>query len=184
MEHFLDYGMWDLYEVMFWVYETFNDFLDKVFEGEYGWLFYLAFFPGVLLFVFDLVMTFILSFRCRQLRLFNVFSLKSWNALRFRYNSQRDIGQLRLRFTGFSSFSLRLRKFKKMRPGDTFRSVDGTKFTYGGMRVDSNGQFMYSYRSSDGIFLSPLKPAKWAKLTRGQQLESITITYTDKNKKK
>lgn len=82
---------------------------------RFNFLFNMALLPIILLFAFDVLMTFILSFSSKRLVFFNVFSAKSWSAFRAYGNQNRlkvDNYQIRYNAASRVSRSLLL-KFKK-----------------------------------------------------------------------
>lgn len=192
MDSFFDYYIWDVYEVLDWLLETIRSFLSSLFDSEYSWLFYLALLPALLMFVFDILMTFILSVRLREFRFFNVVSPKSWrmvNEARTRSintpgmhdmkNHPRDI---LLKYTRLSSLAVRLNMYKHAKAGDIIRCKDGFKSVYQGVKLNKDGSVLYKYHTNNGILFSTMKPSQWAKSTGSQRMNSVKFTLKKNNK--
>lgn len=71
----------------FFIGKSMNLFNTLYRNNEWNFLFYSAVLPAFLMLAFDIVFSFILSFRLRQVKIFNVLSPRSWSALR---NSASD----------------------------------------------------------------------------------------------
>lgn len=178
--------VWDLYDVSYWLSDTFRDFLIEIYESEHGWLFYMALLPFVLGFVFDLLMSFILSVRLRELRFFNTLSPKSWrmiNETRSQSIRAPGSGDLKnhprdtfLKYTHLSSLAVRLNLYKNAKPGDIIRSKDGFKSIYQGVKLNKDGSVLYKYHTNNGILFSTMKPSQWAKSTGSQRMSSVKFT--------
>ncbi len=164
-----------------------NVFLNTIYgKSEWSYLFYCALLPVVLAFVFDLVMSFILSFRLREIKLFNCFSASSWRLYsdsRNKYNN-RSISDARMkpffsfpRFTRLNMFMIL--KFRKFRSGDVIYSRDGLKATYLGMRLKYD-EYLYAYKTINGIYYSRLSPKQFIKSSGSQRInntvESVRIS--------
>lgn len=141
----------------------------------------MALLPFVLMFVFDLVMSFILSIRYRQIKIFNVFSSKSWRIIGEQKNYARDVSTKYNRLSFLSVSILRNSKLKKARSGDLIRHKDGGYSTFLGTRLCDN-QYVYAYKTVNGIVYSTLKPYKWAKANGSQRNDSIIIVLKKNNK--
>ncbi len=191
MDNFFDYALWDLYEVGYWLSELISDFMREVYESEWGWMFYLALMPFVLTFCFDLIMSFILSVRLRELKLFNAFSPKSWrmiNETKNRSINNYSMSDLKnhprdtfLKYTRLSSLAVRLNQYKHAKAGDIIRSKDGFKSIYQGVKLNKDGSVLYKYHTNNGILFSTLKPSQWSKSTGSQRMNSVKFTLK-KNK--
>lgn len=189
---FFNEALWDLVDCSYWLSDMFHDFLDVIYESEeWGWMFYLALFPTLFLFVFDLMMTFILSVRLRELKLFNAFSPKSWRMLndsRNRSINNYSMSDLKnhprdtfLKYTRLSSLAVRLNQYKHVKAGDIIRSKDGFKSVYQGVKLNKDGSVLYKYHTNNGILFSTMKPSQWAKSTGSQRMNSVKFTLK-KNK--
>ena len=136
--------------------------------------------PVLLSLVFDIVMTFILSVRLREIRFFNCFSPRSWRLYGDIKNRVKS-SDLRLKSSLGSLRYTRLNrsllmKFKKYRRGDVVRADDGFKATYLGMRyIDDN--YYYAYKTSNGIFYSRLSPKQFVHSSGSQRIDN-TVRFT------
>lgn len=156
-----------------------NVFLNTIYgKSEWSYLFYCALLPVVLAFVFDLVMTFILSVRLREIKLFNCFSVNSWRLMSESRNKNinRSISDSRMkplfsfpRFTRLNMFMIL--KFRKFRAGDVIYTRDGLKATYLGIRLKDD-KYLYAYKTSNGIYYSRLTPKQFAKSSGSVRLEN------------
>ena len=167
------------YRVFRFFERIFTDFITKIYTGTHGYLFYMAFLPFVLMFVFDLVMSFILSIRYRQIKIFNAFSSKSWRIIGEQKNYTRESA---LKFSRLSSLSigiLRYKSYMKARSGDLIRHKDGSRSTYLGTRLYEN-KYLYAYKTQNGIVYSTLKPYNWSK-ANGSQRNDSTVKVFNKN---
>lgn len=192
MDSFFDYYIWDVYEVLDWLLETIRSFLSSLFDSEYSWLFYLALLPALLMFVFDILMTFILSVRLREFRFFNVVSPKSWrmvNEVRNRSVNNNLSSDLKnhprdyfLKYTRLSSLAVRLNQYKHAKAGDIIRCKDGFKSIYQGVKLKKDGTVLYKYETNSKVLFSTLKPSQWSKSTGSQRMNSVKF-HIDKNKK-
>lgn len=164
-----------------------NIFLNTIYgRSQWSYLFFCALLPFVLSFVFDIVMSFILSVRLREIRLFNCFSPRSWRLygdVKNRVNSS-DLRlkplYLSLRYTRVNS--VLLSKFKKFKAGDIIRCADGFKATYLGMRLVGD-EYLYAYKTPNGIYYSRLSPKKFAKSTGSMRIEYTVDTVNNVKKK-
>ncbi len=191
MDNFFNNALWDLYDVAYWLSETIADFMHQIYESEWGWMFYLALMPFVLTFCFDLIMSFILSVRLRELKLFNAFSPKSWRMINESKNrsinnySMSDLKNhprdIFLKYTRLSSLAVRLNQYKHVKAGDIIRSKDGFKSVYQGVKLNKDGSVLYKYHTNNGILFSTMKPSQWAKSTGSQRMNSVKFTLK-KNK--
>ncbi len=186
----------DFYKVGLWVISHCRSFLQQIYSNNnWNFLFYTALLPVVLMFCADLIFTFILSFRCREIRFFNVLSPSSWKSLNnlrlnqsvaaYRLQSLKEIRNygrdLAPKYLHLSFFSLRLNKYRKAKAGDVIRCKDGERFVYVGMRLDAKNSPLYAYRGKNGVYYSTMKPSKWSASTGSQRGASIKMSY--KNKK-
>ena len=62
-------------------------------------------------------------------------------------------------------------KFRKVRAGDVIYSRDGLKVTYLGMRLKGD-EYLYTYKTSNGIYYSRLSPKQFVKATGSQRIEN------------
>lgn len=187
----------DFYQVGLWVISHCRIFLQTVYSSN-GWnfLFYTAFLPIILTFCADLIFSFILSFKTKEIRFFNVLSPKSWKSFSanrvnapLSNNRLRSISDLKNhgrdispKYLHLSSLSIRLNnKYKKAKSGDIIRCKDGERFVYCGMRIDAKNSPLYAYRGKSGVYYSTMKPSKWSVSTGSQRGASIKMSY--KNKK-
>ena len=174
-------------QVISFYYAQTNRFLNQFYTNtKWNYLFYCAMLPAVLAIVFDIVMSFILSVRLREIRFFNCFSPRSWRLLgdnKNRVNSS-DVRlkpfNSSLRFTRFNS--VLFMKFKKYRAGDVVRANDGFKATYLGMRFfDDN--YYYAYKTENGIYYSRLSPKQFINSSGSQRIENTVKSVTKSNEK-
>lgn len=138
----------------------------------------MALLPFVLMFCFDLLMSFILSIRHRELKFFNCFSPKSWRIIGDQRNHTREVS---LKYTRLSSLAVGMFRYKNACAGDVIRHKDGTRTTYLGTRMH-NGQYVYAYNTQNGIVFSTLKPSKWAKANGSQRADSTVKVFKKNNK--
>lgn len=159
-----------------------NIFLNTIYgKMQWNYLFFCALLPVVLSFVFDIVMSFILSVRLREIRFFNCISARSWRLLgdsKNRVNSS-DVRlkpfNASLRFTRFNS--VLLLKFKKYKSGDIIRCKDGFRATYLGMRFVDN-DYYYAYKTQNGIYYSVLNPKQFVNSSGLQRIENTVKSVT------
>lgn len=137
----------------------------------------MALLPFVLMFVFDIVISFILSIRYRQIKIFNAFSAKSWRIIGEQKNYPREVTAKYTRLSFLSVSILRNRKLKNARSGDLILHNDGSRSTFLGTRFCDN-QYLYAYKTINGIVYSTLKPYRWAKANGSQRNDSIIIVYS------
>lgn len=170
------------YEIgIFFIDNTMLFFSNIYDDRRYNFLFYTAFLPVVLMFFTDVIFTFILSFRMKELRFFNVVSPRSWALFR-ETNSQlkNNVQSNELRYHGLSKFSLYLRSFHRLnraQAGDIIRNRKDSSYSiYNGIRMYKDKVY-YSYVTNQGIVLSNLKPSKWASSTGSQRRNSIVKVY-------
>ena len=177
--HSIDDFLTAFNEVILFFRTRTNVFLNTIYgKSEWSYLFYCALMPVVLAFVFDLVMSFILSFRLREIKFFNCFSVNSWRLIsdsRNKYNN-RSISDSRIkplfsfpRFTRLNMFMIM--KFRKFRAGDVIYSRDGLKATYLGMRLKDD-EYLYTYKTSNGIYYSRLSPKQFINSSGSQRIEN------------
>ncbi len=62
-------------------------------------------------------------------------------------------------------------KFRKYRAGDVIYSRDGLKATYLGMRLKYD-EYLYAYKTSNGIYYSRLNPKQFVKSSGSQRIEN------------
>lgn len=192
MDNFFDYALWDLYEVGYWLSDTIANFMHVVYESDYGWMFYLALMPFVLTFCFDLIMSFILSVRLRELKLFNAFSPKSWrmvNETRNRSINNYSMSDLKnhprdtfLKYTRLSSLAVYLKQYKNAKAGDIIRSKDGFKSVYQGVKLNKDGSVLYKYETNSKVYFSSMKPSQWSKSTGSQRMDSVKFSIKKNGK--
>ena len=174
-------------KVISFYYAQTNRFLNTLYnQPKYNYLFYCAMLPVLLSLVFDIVMSFILSIRLREIRFFNCFSSRSWRLygdVKNRVNSsdvrlKPSLGSLR--YTRLNRALLM--KFKKYRRGDVVRADDGFKATYLGMRsIDDN--YYYAYKTSNGIYYSRLSPKQFVHSSGSQRIDNTVKSVTKSNEK-
>lgn len=162
---------------------SFNGWFRTLFQtlyakSDWNFLFYCAMLPFLLMFVFDLIMSFILSIRHRELKFFNCFSPKSWRIIGEQRNHTREVT---VKYTRLSSLAVGMFKYKNARAGDVIRHKDGTRSTYLGARLH-NGQYVYAYKTKNGIVFSTLKPSKWAKANGSERAVSTVKVFKKNNK--
>ncbi len=87
---------------------------------RFSFLFNMALLPVILLFSFDILMSFILSFKSRKLVLFNVLSSRSWSAIRSANNQNRlKVQNYQVRYTSLSKLgNAILKKIRKREVGN------------------------------------------------------------------
>ena len=157
----------------------FGDLISKTYnETQYNFLFYMALLPFVLMFVFDLLMSFILSIRYRQIKIFNVFSAKSWRIIGEQKNFSRDVSLKHSRLSPLSIGILRNKSYKNAQSGDIIHHKDGFKSTYLGSGLH-NGEQVFVYKTSNGVIFSTLRPNEWAK-SKGSQRNDSTVRVINK----
>lgn len=128
------------------------------------YLFLTALLPFILMFCFDIIMSFILSVRSRQFRFFNVLSPRSWRS--FNSSAYNSLPPDRLKaatpanrhsstFTNiFSPYIYRV--------NDTIRCRSGVHAIYLGTRF-IDGKKTYLYRVGGTVYSSNLRPARFGK---------------------
>lgn len=128
------------------------------------YLFLTALLPFILMFCFDIVMSFILSVRSRQFRFFNVLSPRSWRT--FNTSAYNSLPPDRLKaatpanrhsstFTNiFSPYIYRV--------NDTIHCRSGVHAIYLGTRF-IDGKKAYLYRVGATVYSSNLRPARFGK---------------------
>ena len=172
-------------KVITFYYSQTNRFLNVLYnQPKYNYLFYCALLPALLSLVFDIVMSFILSIRLREVRFFNCFSSRSWRLYGDTKNRVKSSDvrlksfNASLRFTRLNS--VLFMKFKKYRAGDVVRANDGFKATYLGMRFfDDN--YYYAYKTSNGIYYSRLSPKHFVNSSGSQRIENTVKSVTKSN---
>lgn len=174
-------------QVIKFYYAQTNRFLNQFYtNNKWNYLFYCAMLPAVLAIVFDIVMSFILSVRLREIRFFNCLSPRAW---RLYGDAKNRVNSSDVRLKP-SNGSLRysrlnralLMKFKKYRRGDVVRADDGTKATYLGMRFfDDN--YYYAYKTSNGIYYSRLSPKQFVHSSCSQRIDNTVKSVTKSNEK-
>lgn len=192
MQHFWEYGLWDLMEISSFLGNLWTDFIDRVYDSEFSWLFMFALLVPLISLCFDILMSFILSVRLREFRFFNVVSPKSWrmiNEVRNRSintpgmhdlkNHPRDIF---LKYTRLSSLAVRLNQYKHAKAGDIIRCKDGFKSIYQGVKLKKDGSVLYKYETNSKVLFSTLKPSQWSKSTGSQRMNSVKF-HINKNGK-
>lgn len=172
-----------IYEVgMFWLDNSMIIISDFYENPNYNYIFLTAFLPVLLMFLTDLLFSFILSFRCKELKFFNVLSPKSWKLygdVKNQYISN-SVRSNEMRYHNLSRFSLYLRSFHRLnraQAGDIIRNRKDSSYSiYNGVRMYKDKVY-YSYKTNHGIVLSNLKPSKWASATGSQRRKSIVKVY-------
>ncbi len=189
-DDFFDNRILDFDEVLIWFLDSFYNLLNVFYEHEYSWLFYLALFPAFLMLCFDIIMSFILSVRLRELRFFNVLSPKSWRVVnesraysqRYKavFDSKNHPRESSLKYTRLSSFAMKLKQYKHAKAGDIIRCKDGQKFVYQGAKLGKDGSVLYVYRNNSGVYYSNMKPSQWSKSLGSQRNGSVVKSYKKK----
>lgn len=157
-----------------------NVFLNTIYgRYQWGYLFYCALLPSLLMFVFDIIMSFILSVRYRQIKFFNALSPKSWRIIGEQKNFPREVSIKHTRLSPLSIGLLRYKSYKNARSGDIIRSKDGFKSTYLGSGLH-NGEQVFVYKTSNGFIFSTLRPYEWSKAL-GSQRNDSTVRVVNKN---
>ena len=111
LQNFFD----SFYRVFRFFERMFGDLISRTYKvTEYNFLFYMAFLPFVLMFVFDLVMSFILSIKYRQLKLFNALSSKSWRIIGEQKNFPREVSIKHSRLSPLTIGILRNKSYKNI----------------------------------------------------------------------
>ncbi len=192
---FFDTYIWDLWEVYDYFIAMFNDFWSFLFNDErWNWIFYLIFFPVILMFIFDLVFSFILSVRMREFRFVNVLSPRSMTTFKsslrghsssavssksFIERNSRINGDVKnyprensLKYVRFAPAPLLKLMYSKVRAGDSVRTRDGSRFTYCGMRMHE-GKPYFAYRNKEGLYLSSVKPKSFYKVNMTKFKNSV-----------
>lgn len=177
-----------LYDILYWFGDKFNGLIHFFYDDDrWNFLFYSAFFPALAMFVVDIVMSFYLSVRCREVRLFNVISPKSWRTLKDVHsvrltdskNHSRDFS---LKYTKIIPSFLSAKYLKTIKAGDKFKCRDGAKYQYCGMRSGSQNSVLYAYRYNGKLYYSSLKPSKFATASATARNNSFKYVY-EKNPK-
>ncbi len=182
---FFDVYFWDLLEVYEHFMNMFNDFFSVLFNDErWNWIFYMIFLPTVLMFVVDLLLSFLFSVRVREVRFINILSPRSMSIFKagftshsssslssknFNDRNSRINGDVKnyprenvLKYVRFAPAPLLKLVYSKVRAGDMVRTRDGSRFTYVGMRMHE-GKPYFAYRNKDGLYLSTIKPKSFYK---------------------
>lgn len=174
-------------QVINFYYAQTNRFLNQFYTNpKWNYLFYCAMLPAVLAIVFDIVMSFILSVRLREIRFFNCFSPRSWRLYGDVKNRVKTPDMrlkpfnFSLRFTRFNS--VLFMKFKKYKSGDLIRCKDGFRATFLGMR-SINDNYYYVYKTSNGIYYSRLSPKQFAYSSGSQRIDNTVKSVTKSNEK-
>lgn len=111
----------DFSTVVSFVLRNLRIILSNFYENpRFNFLFNMALLPVILFFIFEIIMSLILSFRVGKLYIFNVFSFRSWNNLKFGYNQNRlKVANYSVRYTAPTSLGTRvLKKFKTKKVKD------------------------------------------------------------------
>lgn len=182
---FFDVYFWDLLEVYEHFIDMFNDFFSFLFNDErWNWIFYMVFLPTVLMFVVDLLLSFIFSIRVREVRFINILSPRSMSTFKAGFSSRsssslsskkfndrnsRINGYVKnyprknfLKYVRFAPAPLLKLVYSKVSAGDMVRTRDGSRFTYVGMRM-YDGKPYFAYRNKDGVYYSTIKPKSFYK---------------------
>lgn len=202
MEHFWSNGLWDLLDVSNFLADLFSDFIDKVYESEFSWLFYMALLVPMIALCFDIILSIILSLKIRQVRFVNILSPRSWSILKtsgMNYrgaplnnskiyrtdytDSKYKMRDFIIRKFKLTPFAMRL-KYKKAKAGDYLLAKDGYGYFYAGIRLDSdNKTILYKYRGRNGIYFSKLSPYDWANASGSQRMDSVKYKMKRKGDK-
>lgn len=163
-------------------------------NSRYNYLLYMALVPTVLMICVDIIFSFILSVRCREFRLFNCLSSRSWHSLRVNTGSARNNRlyslsvetknhprDFSLRSFRLSDLSLRLTKYRNAKAGDVIRCQDGTRFFYVGLRLDAKNKPLYAYRTNNGVYYSYLNPHEWSVASGSERKLSIAKVLRKKS---
>lgn len=133
-------------------------------DGDKYPLFLTALLPFLLMFVVDIVFSFVLSIRAREVRFFNVLSPRSWRS--FNSSAYNSLPPDRLKaatpanrhsstFTNiFSPYIYRV--------NDTIRCRSGVHAIYLGTRF-IDGKKAYLYKVGGKVYSSNLRPARFGK---------------------
>lgn len=133
-------------------------------DGDKYPLFLTALLPFLLMFVVDIVFSFVLSIRAREVRFFNVLSPRSWRS--FNSSAYNSLPPDRLKaatpanrhsstFTNiFSPYIYRV--------NDTIRCRSGVHAIYLGTRF-IDGKKAYLYKVGGNVYSSNLRPARFGK---------------------
>lgn len=128
------------------------------------YLFLTALLPFILMFCFDIVMSFILSVRSRQFRIFNVFSPRSWRS--FNSSAYNSLPSDRLKAATpsnrYSSTFTNIFSPYIYRVNDTIRCRSGINAIYLGTRF-IDGKKSYLYKVGGTVYSSNLRPARFGK---------------------
>lgn len=183
MEHFWNYGIWDLQEITLFLSEMWSDFIHVVYESDWSWLFMFPLFVALCSMCIDIIFSLVLSFRSREVKIFNAFSPKSWSLLVSHTRNCNRVGisenKYRSRDWHFRQFSLtpfafRLR-YKKAKAGDIIKCKDGQKTIYGGIYMGPQGQILYKYKTQNGVYFSTMNPYDWSNSNGSQRLDSAVM---------
>ena len=123
-------------------------------------------------------MSFILSIRYRQFKIFNAFSVKSWRIIGEQKNFPREVSIKHSRLSPLTIGILRNKSYKNARSGDIIRHSDGFKSTYLGSGLH-NGEQVFVYKTSNGVIFSTLRPLEWSK-AKGSQRNDSTVRVINK----
>lgn len=172
-----------LYDILYWFGEKFNNLVNVFFDDDrWNFLFYTAFFPALAMFVIDIVLSFYLSVRYREVRFFNVVSPKSWHQIKDIHsvrltdakNHSRDYS---LKFSRLSPSIITNKYLKSIKAGDKFKCRDGAKYQYCGMRSGTQNSVLYAYRYNGKLYYSSLKPSKFATASATARNNSFRYVY-------
>lgn len=127
-------------------------------------LFLTALLPFILMFCFDIVMSFILSVRSRQLRFFNILSPRSWRTFNSSVYNSLPPDRLKAATPANRHSSTFTNIFSPYiyRVNDTIRCRSGVRAIYLGTRF-IDGKKTYLYRVGGTVYSSNLRPSRFGK---------------------
>jgi hypothetical protein len=147
-------------------------------DGDKYPLFLTALLPFLLMFVVDIVFSFVLSIRAREVRFFNVLSPRSWRT--FNSSAYNSLPPDRLKAATpanrHASTFTNIHMPFIYRVNDTIRLRSGVHALYLGTKY-INGQKAFVYRIGGKIYSSTLRPGKLGKI----QFNFITNNNTTNN---
>lgn len=146
--------------------KVFLNFFSTFYEYDNGYyLFITALLPFMLMFVVDILLSFIFSIRGREIRFFNVLSPKSWKL----FNSQtyNRLPAERLKPMTLTNRNVSLFQPYTYRVNDVLRLKCGLRATYLGIKY-VDGHKAYIYKVNHKIYSSTLSPGKMVRFGKIQ----------------
>lgn len=164
-------------QVFSFLRKIFQSFFETFYEGSGYFLFLTALLPVILMFVVDIIFSFIFSIRVRHVRFFNVLSPKCWRS--FSAQTYNSLPAERLKPMVNANRNISLFPPYTYRVNDVIRLKSGLRATYLGVRY-IDGKRAYIYRIGGKVYSSFLQPGKLVR--RGKiQFNFITNHNTNHN---